>query len=116
MTKMFQRLVLHTLYGSNGDNIHKTKRLNGKKYNYKAEMVAIVDEWRDEFFCNKVFAAFRRYHRDNVNALKIQELCDYHYYKFQLRSFFKKLIKAVSKRRKNNNVLKHVEDIMGIIH
>ena len=112
MTKMFQRLVQHTLYGSNGDNIHRAKKLNGKKYNYKAEMMIIVDEWRDEFTCSRVFAALRRGHREHVKALKMQDLCDYHCYKFHFRSFFKKLIKAVSKRRKNNTMLQHIEDII----
>ena len=112
MRKMFERLVSHTLYGSNTNNMHKTKKLNGKKYNYKTEMIVIVEEWKDERSLRKFFQILRKCHRYNVKDIKLMASCDYHHYKYSMSLLFKKLIKQVSKTRKNANKLKHVENIV----
>ena len=112
MRKMFERLISHTLYGSNTNNMHKTKKLNGKKYNYKTEMIAIVEEWKDERHLRKFFQILRKCHHHNVKDIKLMASCDYHHYKYNMRLLFKKLIKQVSKTRKNANKLRHVENIV----
>lgn len=112
MKKMFERLVSHTLYGSNTNNIHKTKKLNGKKYSYKTEMMSIVDEWKEERSLRKFFQILRRNHSHNVRDMKLMTNCDYHHYRYSMGLLFKKLIKQVSKTRKNTNKLKHIESVV----
>lgn len=112
MKKMFERLISHTLHGSNTNNTHKTKKLNMKKYNFKTEMISIVDEWKDERSLRKFFLILRKSHSHNVKDIKVMGTCDYHHYRYNMSLLFKKLIKQVSKTRKSTNKVKHIENIV----